>query len=156
MKSLCNLVKHFGPLIARILIAQLYLIAGLGKIAAFPKTAAFLANAGLPMPELLLVLTVALEVGGGILLIVGWKARWVAAGLCGFTLLATLLFHQFWAVEPQLLKIEMNNFMKNLAIMGALIYIMAYGPGPLSLDKDDCAEEPPAVKATKKRSSKHA
>ena len=156
MNSLCKSVKHFGPLIARILIAQLFVIAGLGKMAAFPKTAAFLANAGLPMPDLLLVLTVALELGGGVLLILGWKARWVAAGLCGFTLLATLLFHQFWSVEPQLLKIEMNNFMKNLAVLGALIYIMAYGPGPLSLGRDDCAEEPPAAKAGKKRSSKHA
>jgi putative oxidoreductase len=142
----CRLIKHYGPLIARILIAQLFVIAGFGKFAAFPRTAAFLANAGLPMPELLLVLTIALELGGGILLILGWKARWVAAGLFGFTLIATIMFHPFWAVEPELIKNDMNNFMKNLAIMGAMLYIMAYGPGPLSLGKDDCAEDQTAPK----------
>jgi len=156
MKNLCNSVQRYGPLMARILIAQLFVIAGIGKLSAFPKTAAFMANSGLPMPDLLLVLTIALELGGGLLLILGWKARWVAAGLFGFTLIATWVFHPFWAVEPQLLRNEMNNFMKNLAIMGAMVYIMAYGPGPLSLGRDDCAEEPPAPKPGKKRSSKHA
>ena len=141
MGRLCHLVKHYGPLMARILIAQLFVISGFGKLAAFPKTAAFMANAGLPMPELLLVLTIALELGGGVLLILGWKTRWVAAGLFGFTLLATIKFHAFWAVEPELIKSDMNNFMKNLAIMGAMLYIMAYGPGPLSLDKDDRVED---------------
>ena len=151
MNSLCNLVKHYGPLVARILIAQLFVIAGLGKIAAFPRTAAYMANAGLPMPELLLVLAIALELGGGILLILGWKARWIAAGLFGFTLIATWVFHPFWAVEPQQLRSEMNHFMKNLAIMGAMLYVMAYGPGPLSVGRDDCAEDRADPKARKKR-----
>ena len=146
MNRACNFVKHYGPLIARILIAQLFVIAGFGKLAAFPKTAAFMANAGLPIPELLLVLTIALELGGGILLILGWKARWVAAGLFVLTLLVTIKFHAFWAVEPELIKNDMNNFMKNLAIMGAMLYLVAYGPGPLSLGKDDCVEDQAAPK----------
>ena len=136
MNSLCNSIKHYGPLAARILIAQLFVIAGFGKFAAFAKTTAFMANTGLPMPEALLVLTIALELGGGILLILGWQARWIAAAFFGFTLIATYIFHPFWAVEPQMVRGEMNNFMKNLAIMGAMLYIMAYGPGPLSLGKD--------------------
>ena len=85
--------------------------------------------------------TIAIELGGGVLLILGWKARWVAAGLFGFTLLATIKFHAFWAVEPELIKNDMNNFMKNLAIMGAMLYIMAYGPGQLSLHKEDRGED---------------
>ena len=142
----CRLIKRYAPLIARILIAQLFLVAGFGKFAAFPRTVAYLANAGLPIPEVLLVLAIALEFGGGILLILGWKVRWVAAGLFGFTLIATVMFHAFWAVEPEMIKSDMNNFMKNLAIMGAMLYIMAYGPGPLSLGKDDCVEDPVSPK----------
>lgn len=133
----CRLVKQYGPLAARILIAQLFVIAGFGKLTAFAKAAAFMANKGLPMPEVLLVLTIALELGGGILLILGWKARWVAAALCGFTLIVSIVFHPFWAVEPEVVRNEMNNFMKNLAIMGAMLYIMAYGAGPLSIGPDD-------------------
>ncbi len=136
----CRLVKQYGPLAARILIAQLFVIAGFGKLTAFAKAAAFMANKGLPMPEVLLVLTIALELGGGILLILGWKARWVAAALCGFTLIVSIVFHPFWAVEPEVVRNEMNNFMKNLAIMGAMFYIMAYGAGPLSLGKDECQD----------------
>ena len=151
MNMLCNSVKHYGPLAARILIAQLFVIAGFGKFAAFGKTAAFMANTGLPMPDLLLVLTIALEFGGGIMLILGWQARWIAAALFGFTLLATLLFHPFWEVEPQMVRSELNNFMKNLAIMGALLYIMACGPGPLSLGKDSCGDAAEMAGGTKKR-----
>ncbi len=139
MKWLFNSVQHFGPLAARILIAQLFIISGFGKAAGFAKTAAFMANKGMPMAEHLLVLTIALELGGGILLILGWKARWIAAAFFGFTLAATLVFHPFWAVEPQIVTSELNNFMKNFAIMGGLLYIMAYGAGPFSLGRDDSA-----------------
>lgn len=139
MNMLCNSVKQYGPLAARILIAQLFVIAGFGMFAAFGKTAAFMASKGMPMAEVLLVLTIALELGGGILLILGWQARWIAAALFGFTLLASCIFLPFWAVEPQFVRSVMNDFMKNLAIMGAMLYIMAYGPGPLSLGKDSCA-----------------
>jgi putative oxidoreductase len=147
----CGLIKRYGPLAARVLIAQLFVVAGLGKLMAFAKTAAFMANKGIPLPEVLLVATIALELGGSILLVVGWKARWIAAALFGFTLIATLVFHPFWAVEPQVAKDELNNFMKNLAIMGAMLYIMAYGPGPFSLGKDDCADDAAAPPGKKKK-----
>src|SRR5688572_16587958 len=92
-------VQRFGPLAARLLIAQLFVTAGFGKLMAFAKTAAFMANKDLPAPEMLLVATIALELGAGILLILGWKTRWAAAALFGFTLIATFVFHPFWAVE---------------------------------------------------------
>ena len=156
MNAICNSVKRYGPLLARILIAQLFVVAGFGKLAAFGKTTAFLAKSGLPLPEVLVVLAIALELGGGILLILGWKVRWIAAGLFVFTLIATILFHPFWAVEAQLIKSNLNDFMKNLAIMGAMLYIMAYGPGPLSIGKDKCADDATATRPDKKRGSKHA
>lgn len=150
MNRLCDFVKKFGPLGARLLMAQLFIIAGLGKMAAFPKTAAYMANHGLPLPEVLLVLTILVEFGGGWMLILGWKARWVAAALFLFTLFATVIFHPFWGIEPQMLKSALNDFMKNLAIMGGLLYVVAYGAGPLSLGKDDCAPEPGNIKPGKK------
>ncbi len=150
MNDLCGLVKRFGPLAARVLIAQLFVIAGLGKMTAFPKTAAYMANHSLPMPEVLLVLTIVIEFGGGLMLILGWKARWVAAAMCGFTLIATVIFHPFWGIEPQLLKSALNDFMKNLAIMGGLLYVVAYGAGPLSLGKDDSAPEPGKIRPGEK------
>ena len=144
-------IKRYGPLLARVLIAQLFIVAGFGKLMGFAKTAAFMANKGLPMPEVLLVATIALELGGGILLVAGWKARWVGAALFVFTLIATLVFHPFWAVEPQLAKDELNNFMKNLAIMGAMLYVAAYGPGPFSLDKEEPAAAGSPAGRKKKR-----
>ena len=147
----CNLVKHYGPLLARILIAQLFVISGFAKYAAFAKTAAYMANKGLPMADLLLVLTITLEFGGGILLMLGWKARWVATAFFGFILITTYVFHPFWATDAQLVKSDINDFMKNLAIMGAMLYIMAYGPGPLSIGKDDGAEAQAETKSGKKK-----
>jgi putative oxidoreductase len=137
----CQLLQKYGPLAARILLAQLFIVSGFGKITAFGKTAAYMASGRLPMPEVLLVLTIAVEFGGDILLVLGWQARWVAAAICVFTLLATLVFHQFWSAEAAQANSQLNNFMKNLSIMGGMLYVMVYGPGPLALGGDGCANE---------------
>lgn len=129
-----NLLIRFGPLAARVLLAQLFLISGTGKLFNFTKMAAYLFNKGLPASEALLVLVIVLEIGGGLLLVAGLRVRWVAAALIGFTLIASVLFHPFWAVEPEKVTGELNNFMKNLSIMGGLLYVMVFGAGPLSLD----------------------
>jgi len=132
---LCELVQKYAPLAARILLAQLFIISGIGKIARFAGTAAYMAGVGLPATTPLLVLTIALEVGGGALLLAGWQTRWVAAAFCGFTLLASFIFHPFWNTDPASAMSQLNNFMKNLAIMGGMLYVMAYGAGPLSVDR---------------------
>ena len=141
MNSACAVLKKYGPLIARILLAQLFVVSGLGKVMAFSKTAAFMAASGLPMSRVLLVLTLALELGGGALLILGWKARWVAAAFFGFTLLSALVFHQFWSAGPAHFTDQLNNFMKNLSIMGGMLYVMIYGAGPLALDRESAATQ---------------
>ena len=91
------------------------------------------------MAEVLLVLTIALELGGGILLVLGWQARWIAAAFFGFTLLSSVIFHAFWAADAANFMNQLNNFMKNLSIMGGMLYVMAYGAGPCSLGADSCA-----------------
>ncbi len=126
-------LAHYGPLVARILLAQVFIISGFGKWKAFAATAAFMGNLGLPASQSLLVLTIALELGGGILLVLGWQARALALAFFVFTLLAAVVVHPFWNVQAPGLGGQLNNFMKNLAIMGGMLYVVIHGPGPLSL-----------------------
>ena len=67
---------------------------------------------------------------------VGWKARWGAAAIFIFVLVASVIFHAFWAVPAEQVQMQNIMFMKNLAIMGGMLYIVVYGSGPLSLDKN--------------------
>ena len=71
-----------------------------------------------------------------LLLVLGWKARWAAAVLFVFTALAALLFHNFWTVPADQAQIQMIMFMKNIAIMGGLLFVVLHGSGKLSLGKD--------------------
>ena len=126
-------LQALGPVLGRILIAPLFLLSGFHKITGFPTVASTMAKAGMPFPELLLIGAIVFELGGGILVLVGWHARWGAFLLAVFTLFATLVFHNFWAVDPAQYRGQLNHFMKNLAILGGLVYIMAMGPGRFSL-----------------------
>ena len=134
MNVLCELLQKYGPLAARILLAQIFIVSGIGKIGGFAGTAGFMAGAGLPFAPVLLTLTIALELGGGILLVLGWQARWVAAAFFGFTFLTAMIFHPFWNSDPASIFGQMNNFMKNLAIMGGLLHLYAFGPGHFSIE----------------------
>lgn len=127
-------LKRIGPLLGRILIAIIFIVAGYGKATGLSGTAAYIASKGLPLPEVLAAATAVLELGGGILLVVGWKVRWAAAALCGFSLLTALIFHAFWAMPPEMVQNQMIHFMKNLALAGGLLYVVVYGSGPLSVD----------------------
>jgi putative oxidoreductase len=95
-----------------------------------------MAKAGMPMPDLLLAGAIACEIGGGLMVLLGWHACWGALLLIIFTVPATLMFHNFWAVDAAQYQNQFNHFMKNVAILGGLVYIMAMGSGPLSLQKD--------------------
>lgn len=122
------------PLLARVLLSLIFLMSGISKIFNFGQTASYMGNVGLPMPEILLVATIVIEVVGAVMIVLGWGARW--AGLIIFLWLipTTFLFHAFWDVPPDRMRSEMNSFMKNIAIMGGMLYIWAFGSGPFSLD----------------------
>lgn len=126
--------ERIAPLIGRILLALIFVVSGFGKFAGLAGTTAYIASKGLPLPQVLAIAAAVVELGGGILLIVGWKARWAALVLFVFTAFAALLFHNFWAVPPEQAQNQMIHFMKNLAIMGGLLYVVAYGGGPLSCE----------------------
>lgn len=127
-------LQGIGPLVGRILMAAIFVLSGFNKFTGLAGTAAYIASKGLPLPQLLAIGAAILEVGAGTLLLVGWKARWAAAALFLFTAIAALFFHNFWAVPPEQAQNQMIHFMKNLAMMGGLLYIVTYGSGPLSLE----------------------
>ncbi|MBS1155372.1 MAG: putative oxidoreductase [Proteobacteria bacterium] len=126
--------ERIAPLAGRILLALIFVMSGLNKFTGLAGTAGYIASKGLPMPQVLAIAAAVVELVGGVLLIVGWKARWAALALFVFTAIAALLFHNFWAVPPEQTQNQMIHFMKNLAIMGGLLYVVAYGGGPLSCE----------------------
>lgn len=126
--------RQFASLLGRILLALIFVLSGWRKIGSFDTTAGYMASKGLPMTEVLLALTIIIELVGGLMIVFGWKARWAALAIFLFLIPTTLIFHNFWAVGPEEVRDQMNAFMKNIAIMGGLLYIMTFGPGPLSID----------------------
>lgn len=131
-----NSVRQFAPLVGRILIAQIFLLSGVSKIGGFAQTAAGMAQKGLPLAEVLLVITIIVEIGGALMILLGWKARIGALALLLWMIPVTLLYHNFWAMEGMQAYINQIMFQKNLVMMGAMLYIYAFGSGPYSLEKD--------------------
>lgn len=123
------------PLVGRILLATMFLVAGSRKILAFAGTVGYLAKLGFPAPEVMAVIAIVIEIGGSILLIIGWRARWVAWLLMLFVLVATFAAHRFWEFEASQYNNQLNHFLKNVAILGGLLFVAAFGPGSSSVDK---------------------
>ena len=123
MKTFQDLAAPVG----RILLALMFLLAGLNKISGYSGMQGYMESMG--VPGALLPLVIALEVLGGIMLILGWHTRLTAFLLAGFTLLATLIFHSNLGDQTQML-----FFMKNLSIAGGLLLVVSHGAGPYSID----------------------
>lgn len=119
---------------ARLLIAALFLPAGLAKITGFAGTVGYIASAGLPAPTLAAAAAVILEIGGGIALLVGLGTRYAALALAFFTLVASFIFHAYWAVPADQAYVTQLLFFKNIAVAGGLMAIAAFGAGGWSLD----------------------
>jgi len=119
-----------GLLAGRLLLAYIFIVAGYGKIAGFAGAAKYMASKGMPMVEPLLVGAILVELVGGLMIAVGFKARWAAWAIFLFLIPTTLIFHPAWADPGQTIQ-----FNKNLAIMGGMLYVAFMGPGRLSLDK---------------------
>ena len=134
MEKACERVKQYGPLAGRILLALIFVISGYDKLVGFEGTVGYIASKGLPLPQLAAVGAIVVELVGGCLLIIGWQARWAATAIFLFLIPTTLIFHPFWAVSGGQVQVESIQFMKNLCIMGGMLYVMAFGAGPLSLD----------------------
>ncbi len=130
-----NAISNPLALIGRVLLAWLFIPAGWGKLGAgFAGTAGYIASKGLPMPELLAWGAIAVELLAGIALLIGFKTRWAALLLALFTLMAAVLFHNYWAMPAEQVMVQTLMFNKNLAIVGGLLVVAALGGGTLGMD----------------------
>ena len=121
-------LESSAELVGRILLASLFLLSGVSKLGAYGATAAYMSSAG--VPSALLPAVIAVELLGSLAVIVGWKTRAAAALLAGFSLLAAFLFHNNFADQ-----IQMIMFLKNVAIAGGFLLLVANGAGAISLDR---------------------
>jgi putative oxidoreductase len=119
MKTSSNTLFASG----RALLGALFLISGINKTMAFSGVAGWMASAGLPAAEFLLVLTIGIEVIGGLMLITGWKARWAALGLAVFLVPVTVIFHGFWSADATHFQDQLTAFLKNAAILGGMLVV---------------------------------
>lgn len=117
--------------IGRALVGVLFLVSGALKIGWFAGVAAGMAGKGLPLPQVLTALVIALEIAGGLALVFGWRVREAALTLALFCIPATLLFHAFWSVDAAAFGNQLNHFLKNVAIFGALLMIASSANRPL-------------------------
>jgi putative oxidoreductase len=113
----------------RALLASLFLISGFGKLAAPAATKAYIAYAGLPLPDLAYLVAVFVEVGLGLALLVGFRTRAVASLMAAFTVVTAFAFHAHFADQNQMI-----HFLKNMAVAGGLLQVAAYGAGGYALD----------------------
>lgn len=127
--------QNLTALAGRILLAGVFVLSGFNKLNNFSGTAGFMASAGLPMAEVLLVLTIVIEIFGGMMLVAGYRTRLAAMTLFLFMIPVTLVFHNpATAADAALAQQQMIQLLKNLAIMGGILQLWAFGPGAISLD----------------------
>jgi putative oxidoreductase len=121
--------------LGRVLLGLYFLVPGLMKITGYAGMLAYMSKHGVPWTEPMLILTIALEVGGGLALIAGWRTQWAALLMAGLTLVINVYMHDFWNLhdggsQPH----ETQNFIKNLAIFAGLLILAARGAPRASLD----------------------
>jgi putative oxidoreductase len=124
-----NSQNPYLPAIGRVLIAAIFIFSGLGKIAAPAMTQGYIASVGLPAPLLGYFLAIVVELGGGTLLLLGFQTRIVGLVMAIFTVATAVFFHRNFADQDQMI-----HFLKNTAMTGGLLQVVAFGAGSFSLD----------------------
>ncbi|MDO9405687.1 MAG: DoxX family protein [Polaromonas sp.] len=124
-----NSLQNPLALLGRILLAMLFIPAGFSKIGGFDGTVGYIASKGVPLPGVAAAIAIVVELGLGLLLLVGFQTRWAALIIAGFTIVITFIFHAFWSDPTQAMM-----FYKNMAIAGGLLGFAAHGAGGWSID----------------------
>lgn len=127
-------VQDTISLVGRVLISLIFISAGFNKIINFSDAAAYITSQGLPYPSVLAFIAIIFELGGGLMVFLGWKTRVGACMLFILTIPVTFVFHSFWTVEPTIITHEAQNFLRNFCVIGATLYVIAYGAGNFSFD----------------------
>jgi putative oxidoreductase len=120
--------------VGRIALAVIFVMSGAMKFMDLGATAGAVASKGLPVPMVLATLAAVTELGGGLLIVVGWQTRWAALALAAFTLIAAFVFHDFWHMEGAAREDNMIHALKNLSIFGGFLMLAAAGAGRYSVD----------------------
>ncbi|KQX88232.1 DoxX family protein [Variovorax sp. Root473] len=130
-----NAAQDTLALIGRVLIALLFVPAGFGKFTGFAGTVGYISSVGAPLPQVAAVIAIVVELGLGLLLLVGFKTRLSAIVLAIFTVAAAVMFHNYWGMPADKAFVNQLMFFKNIAIAGGLLAFAAFGAGRFSIDK---------------------
>ena len=130
-----NYLENFCLLAGRTLLGLYFILPGLQKITNFEGMSQYMEAHNVPMVSILLIVTIIIQLSAGLALIIGYKGQIAAFILAGLTLVISIYMHNFWAMEESVARgHEMQNFVKNMAIMAGLLYVTALGSGKFSLD----------------------
>ena len=135
MSGTQNVFQRLMVTSGRALLGIYFILPGISKITDFAGNSQYMADHGMVFIPYFLVLTIIIQVGGGVSLVAGYKTRFIAFLLAGLTLVISIVMHDFWTLEPSLqTSHETQNFIKNMAIMAGLLVLAGLGGGPWSLD----------------------
>jgi putative oxidoreductase len=126
--------ESFVAAFGRLLMSAIFIQAGINKFGTIDATAAQMASHGIPLSNLLVYGALALELGGGLMLLTGFCARWAALALAAYTLALALVFHPYWTFQPPEFRVQRGAFWEHIAMIGGLLMVTGLGPGRLSLD----------------------
>lgn len=121
-------------LIGRVLLSAMFLMAGIGKLTGFAGTVGYISSVGMPVPQLAAIVAIVIEIGGGLALLLGVGSRVAALVLALFTLVASLYFHNYWALPEAQQMVQQLLFTKNIAVIGGLLTVAAFGAGGWSIE----------------------
>jgi putative oxidoreductase len=124
--------SKWAQLVGRVALGAIFILSALNKLGHWSQTVGYVGTKG--VSAFLLAIATALELLGGISVVLGLRARWGALALIVFLVPVTLVFHNFWAVPPEQQQGQMVNFLKNLSIFGGLLIVLGRGAGAYSID----------------------
>ncbi|MDP9930632.1 DoxX family protein [Variovorax paradoxus] len=130
-----NAAQDTLSLVGRVLLALLFVPAGFSKLMGFAGTVGYISSVGAPLPQVAAVIAIIVELGLGLMLLVGFKTRFAALVLAIFTVVASVLFHNYWSMPADKAFVNQLMFFKNIAVTGGLLAFVAFGAGRFSIDK---------------------
>jgi putative oxidoreductase len=116
-------------LLGRVLLSAIFILSGLGKLRHFHDIAGMMAGKGIPLASVALVITLFIEIGGGLLILTGYQARYAALVIALWLIPVTLIFHHFWGIPAEQQQDQMVHYLKNVAIVGGLLILAYASPG---------------------------
>jgi len=126
---------EWAELLGRLALAAIFLWSGYGKLVGMEGNVGYMKAYGMPAAELLIWPALVIELAGGAMLALGWKARWAALALALFTLVSALIFHAYWSVPADQVQNQQIHFMKNIALVGGLLLVFARGSGRYAIER---------------------